>query len=1406
MRRRITLLSPASWLAGAGGANPRHRRRPCRRTAALIALAATLLMLGPTLARASGPEVVGRGLGLRPSGPTMQPVQAPARVQLVASVPSSPDDETWAVGLTSSPIPGGDRLSAAGQTVFLQHRGRGGWTVVGAPVDETGAPVNPSISSIALAANGEGWAGSTNGELFHRRPGGRWVRDEVSSLQTRGSAITAISLVGDESGVHGFAVGSGLMFLRLVDGAWMRDSATASASAPVPDLAAVHAISSSDAWAVTGPSTNTLMVFHREGGVWTRVTTGRPMFDAPPSPVLSGGSPTVNSYARGSAIAAAAGEVWVTGTLSVVDVASPLGGDRSRPFALRITAATRAVKSWCPRTYQFNNQGVATTTTVCDSPFPYATADDLPALAAFEDGRVLAAGSGFFEFDGAAWRRLPSVAGYAVSAAFSSPEEGWLAADGVSTAGGGRAAESTNSTLAHWTTSPEPVLARRWAQPLTTALESVAVHPQGGPALAVGEDGSIARLEPSIGWDAMTSPTAAALHAVAWPAADQAWAVGGEGTILRFDGRGWSQDPASGQLTRSSLLALAFVSPDDGLAVGDGGTILRWDGRRWARDARGGEVPRQRLTSVTASGSSYVVVGHAATALESQTGAAWRPVLTPEFAGLLRSGQSQDLPNLLSAAATSDGTVLLGGSRGVLLQRDPGGAFRNSDLGWVDGSIHAIVAWHENGRLRAVVSVGRNEKRHNGDQLAEPYGWLLASDGDGWRDLMHGRVRERSPDLDAPVLRDAVYGLAPDPRSPGRAWAVGGFPRNVRDEDGHVRFTSTSSIWRVGLDRTAPEGSPAEASAELPERRAGAVQFAFFGDSSCAGVVCSSTLGSGNRGDVVMTRVLRSIDRLGRGGEAAFAVFGGDARRNGVPDELDAVKRMFDEVSVPVFAAMGDRDQFSSLSAGGQSLLRSNGYYLETFADRATPWGHNPAPKGFAPVAVPGDATPAPGRARTHYAVDHRDPSGSRVRLVVLDTSQGISRVEGQNPAQDQLSWLQRVLADARLKEIPTAVVMHQPQVLPVDTSVDGSLLTGALTAGGATVAVASHQRLNRLVQTPSGSAPGAVPVGIFGGGGSALDAGGVPEMGAYHSWQLVSIEPQAGSQPIVRIRSVPVLESVALSAPQGRMATAGATMTFRAVGRAPDLGGSHSDGTDPNPDQGRSTYLRFPFPEACGLLEQPISGCRPPDVVVPDHRFATDDPSIATFVREDPSRPGLPLRDASGRLVADPQSGLLCTFRPGQTVVRVEVGEVASTLPILVGEGSGACNPGILAPAVDPALVIDRPAEPRVSGEPGRLEGPPAHLLQPRSPDSALALLATPPVPSPAPSPPGGGSGEKEEEREIATEQAEMSRVGDRDREALGLARTGVAMSAGLGLAGIVGLVRRRAAPATTTTIWRNS
>ncbi len=60
----------------------------------------------------------------------------------------------------------------------------------------------------------------------------------------------------------------------------------------------------------------------------------------------------------------------------------------------------------------------------------------------------------------------------------------------------------------------------------------------------------------------------------------QAWAVGGGGTILFYDGAGWGRVASP---TNAALHAVAFTSADAGWAIGDAGTILRYDGDHWRR-------------------------------------------------------------------------------------------------------------------------------------------------------------------------------------------------------------------------------------------------------------------------------------------------------------------------------------------------------------------------------------------------------------------------------------------------------------------------------------------------------------------------------------------------------------------------------------------------------------------------------------------------------------------------------------------------------------------------------------------------------------------------------------------------------------------------------------------------------
>jgi hypothetical protein len=79
-------------------------------------------------------------------------------------------------------------------------------------------------------------------------------------------------------------------------------------------------------------------------------------------------------------------------------------------------------------------------------------------------------------------------------------------------------------------------------------------------------------------WLQVPSPTQETLHDVAVVSANDAWAVGENQTILRWDGLAWTAfaDPLG-----NSWYGIDMVTADDGWIVGDFGALLRWNGASW---------------------------------------------------------------------------------------------------------------------------------------------------------------------------------------------------------------------------------------------------------------------------------------------------------------------------------------------------------------------------------------------------------------------------------------------------------------------------------------------------------------------------------------------------------------------------------------------------------------------------------------------------------------------------------------------------------------------------------------------------------------------------------------------------------------------------------------------------------
>lgn len=1375
----------------------RQARRSLPAQASLLMLLVGLVALpaSPSGAVRSKPGRFDRS-GIEGSGlAVMQPVNVGLRVALVASVPGSPSKEAWAVGLSSAKLPGW--AGTEGQTVFLHHTSRSGWLIVGPPVGSSGGVQNPKLTSISLAANGDGWAVGDKGAMV-RLSGGRWVM----APNRTDSVLTALSVGSSGGAAYGFAVGDGPTVLRLFSGDnWVKDDA----GLPVGedeswDLLGVSAVGPNEAW-VSGASLakgvssgDGVLILHRTSGGWDRVLTNDPIFDAREAR-RDEDTGTVVVSARAPAVAATGGGAWVGGTIVPVKASASLGdpaGDPTRPFVLHVGSG--GVTSYCPDDYILDvdqnpnaeRKATSRTTALCDKPFPLS-GFGIVAMQAFPGDEVFAGGLGLFHHRDGSWFREPNAVGYLTSVGLSSPTEGWVAGSG--NAYGVAASVSSIGTLGHWTKSPATPRMARWPEPVTDAnmlvshpLEAVAVAPDGsGRAVAVGQQGAMLIYKPEVGWDSFNKQTNYALHDVVWPSASTAWAIGGQGTILRFDGTAWRSDPNSERLTRAALFGAAFSSATRGYAVGATGAILRYDGVRWSKDPAHLKVTTDDLYAVDAAGDQFVAVGANGTVLVNR-GGTWSRESGLE--GLLsRGGQ---IPALYAVEGLSDGTALAGGESNTLIRRDgPRGGWRVESEGArvpPEGTILALAARRSGSGLNIFASVSYEPLKFSGENPAAITGFLLYGTPAGWRDLDFKTRMTTYPVFDASAPRDPVYGVALEGAS--KAWAVGGTGAGNDDFQGHVQAYPTSSIYRVDL--TGDPEHVGNTTTPILDTDSNVISFAFFGESMCGRGLCSVAMGTGTKADVVAAQIQDEINAMsGLPGGPRFVVFGGNMRATGIPEELGQFKRFADGFRIPFYASLGAADLFGGLQkvdfedipdfTGGELKERLNGpaddsFYLDAFSDRPKPWGRGDIRGTIEPVLSP----PAASGSRTHYAFDYV-VGKKRLRIIVLDDSLPLrlSNKETQNPPNDQKAWLKDVLLDARdpMKDAVSIVIMNRPSLDPHNHKPDLEVLSVEQTAGslGAGAVVTAFYRENHaeiidLSKLDASLGASTMPVYVFGGGGAPLtslpDRPPDPSLGKYHSWQLVSVnfdEDRRAKKGILRqgevyAYSYPVVDTVSIHAIDGVVVPGGQTLRFTGSGRAPDGGGPN------DPLQSRAALVPLDFGSA-GISRPDIYDKLRPKIqtatggsIGPAYLYVSEDRDVGYFARPDPidptgRRPYIdPAREAAGLPgpLPDPTSGLFCAIGAGTTYVSLISGFHRSRMQVTVTGGYGPC---VKEPVVQPPpLTVAQLAPlPRPAFQP---------FLAPPPPEpQTIALVPPPPVPVVAPAPPASGAYAKREKHEEAKE-----------------------------------------------------
>ena len=101
-----------------------------------------------------------------------------------------------------------------------------------------------------------------------------------------------------------------------------------------------------------------------------------------------------------------------------------------------------------------------------------------------------------------------------------------------------------------------------------------------GPLMSIWASGAPAPgKEGSAQWSQVSSPTENVLLSVYMLSSNDGWAVGREGTIVKWNGLSWLTISSP---TINHLSSIHALSPSEAWAVGGHGTILRWDGSQWS--------------------------------------------------------------------------------------------------------------------------------------------------------------------------------------------------------------------------------------------------------------------------------------------------------------------------------------------------------------------------------------------------------------------------------------------------------------------------------------------------------------------------------------------------------------------------------------------------------------------------------------------------------------------------------------------------------------------------------------------------------------------------------------------------------------------------------------------------------
>jgi hypothetical protein len=1018
--------------------------------------------------------------------------------------------------------------------------------------------------------------------------------------------------------------------------------------------------------------------------------------------------------------------VWVDGTRSDTSTSTTL---YFRPNGE--SDAGRVAGSWCTL-----SASLPQTSATCQYPLPEELPSGPSRSIAWADPsnpsgfgqRVIA---GFPEgvslrLDGSSFTRVLALGGSqptkdvggTFGAAFSAPREGWL----------GNAQLPVHLTL-------DPVASRLTPYPVPFRHTLVAIAPEpdapigslSSEALAVGDQGQVARYTPGKGWlpesllavgGRRATPR---LRSVAWPTPTRAYAVGDRGQMWRWEAETgfWEPDPAVPFNFRGNLTGIAF-SPNDpacGVAIGEEGLLLGY-GKTWAQEPLPEGLTKAMLTSVAFAGSEAIVAYHQLP----------EPSVNRYVGGLIRATCGRDgqlsawevdagaagalgmnVPWAVAALPDGGAAFSAGDSSGegtgalVFERQAPGSPWQLTPTPFPGGlEPGSLALFREGGALRVVAS-GSVPNTYPLESLTPPppgfppnligpyplsagygAGHVVRQTATGWSDEEHELNNVNEPPgnyarYDMVYQPDPISAVLLDPTG-SQGWAVGGFVDTV-DPDGAL---DTAEVARYPADGITPPGLGASA---IPTGE-GMATFAVGGGAQCM-APCADRADARIGPDVWLSSALARTaqisglrDFLYTGPRLTSGATSGPATL-AIPyqRELARYAGLLAASPVPAFAAVSPTD----LAGGGEELFKQ--------AFPAFPFAAEPS------------------EPNAYYAFDSSG-SGGTVRMIVLDDTTSVGEA--------QRHWLEAELGRAQALAEPSIVFGNADLDAQIEAH-DGAAaaLAQALIAGHASAYFYDSPEENIRRPLIGGSIP------TFGSGTLGYVNHVAENSGAFlgaSGFLLVEVNPAAAARnPAtglfpVEVKLIPNIGELALEGRDGTLLRRSQAALFEGLARRPRAGNrSQNQANQPDTDP----YIPIPsncVGSACG------------EAILPAYSFSSSRPDIGNFVRRNPASadPHAVLLSHE-EPIPDPTEGLFCAYNAGTTIVTITSGGLSSSLPVTVQAGSveRPCGTHKLEPPAGEAAATAASAPPP----------PPAPAPAP-APAAASPAPAPPPVP-PLPAPP---------------------------------------------------------------------